>query len=70
MDKKIKKIEKDYMSGMKYSKIEKKHNITRNRLEWLIRKYSWKRESNKSEALKGNKNAVGNKGGPRSRSRK
>lgn len=57
------------MSGMKYSKIEKKHNITRNRLEWLIQKYSWKRESNKSEALKGNKNAVGNKGGPRSRDR-
>lgn len=64
MDKKINKIEKDYMSGMKYSKIEKKHNITRNRLEWLIKKYSWKRESNRSEALKGNQNAIGNKGGP------
>lgn len=64
MDKKIKNIEKDYMAGMKYSKIINKHKITRNRLEWLIQKYQWKRESNRSEVQKGNKNAVGNKGGP------
>lgn len=64
MDKKTKQIEKDYMAGMKYSKIINKHKITRNRLEWLIQKYQWKRESNRSEVQKGNKNAVGNKGGP------
>ncbi len=69
MDKKIKKIEKDYMSGMKYSKIISRHKITRNKLEWLIQKYKWKRESNRSEVQKGNKNAIGNKGGPRSRKR-
>jgi len=60
----IRKIKKDYMSGLKYNEIQEKNNITKNQLIYLIQKNKWKRKSNRSEALKENKNAKGNKGGP------
>lgn len=60
----IKSIKKDYKKGWKYEKIEKKHNITKSQLIYLIQRNKWKRKSNKSKVLKGNKNAVGNRGGP------
>lgn len=63
-DKKIEKIKNDYMSGLKYKEIQKKNKITNSQLISLIRNNKWKRKSNRSEALKNNKNAVGNKGGP------
>ena len=59
----IEKIKKDYKKGFKYSEIEKKHNITHSKLVSLIRKYKWKRKSNRSRAQKGNENAKGNRGG-------
>ena len=52
------------MSGLKYKEIQDKYNITNSQLIYLIRKNKWKRESNRSKALKNNKNAKGNKGGP------
>ena len=58
------KIKKDYMSGLKYKDIQEKYNITNNQLIYLIQKNKWKRKNNRSEALKNNKNAKGNKGGP------
>lgn len=64
------KIKKDYMSGLKYKDIQEKYNITNNQLIYLIQKNKWKRKNNRSEALKNNKNAKGNKGGPGSRKRK
>ncbi len=57
------KIKKDYLAGEKYKEICKKHSITPNQLKYLIAKNKWKRKSNRSKAQKGNKNAVGNKGG-------
>lgn len=63
-DKETKKIKKDYMAGLKYKEIQEKYNITNSQLICLIRNNKWKRKSNRSEALKNNKNAVGNKGGP------
>ena len=62
-DEEINKIKKDYKKGFKYNEIESKYNITHSKLNSLIRKYKWKRKSNKSKVQKGNKNAVGNKGG-------
>lgn len=56
------KIKKDYMSGLEYKKIQKKHHITKNQLKYLIEKNNWKRTIN--NGYKGNKNAKGNKGGP------
>lgn len=56
-------IKKDYMSGMTYKDILEKHNITKNKLIYLIQKNNWKRESNRSIVQKGNKNAKNNKGG-------
>ena len=41
-----------------------KYTITQSELVYLIQKSKWKRKSNRSKVLKGNKNAVGNKGGP------
>ena len=58
-----KQIKKDYMSGMTYKDIQEKHNITKNKLIYLIQKNNWKRESNRSKVQKGNKNAKNNKGG-------
>lgn len=57
------KIKKDYFNGLTYKEIIEKHNITKNKLIYLIQKNSWKRESNRSKAQKGNKNAKNNKGG-------
>lgn len=63
-DEKIKKIKKDYINGLTYKQIQEKHSIEPNQLKWLIQKNKWKRPSNRKKAQKGNKNAVGNKGGP------
>lgn len=60
----IKNIKKDYMSGLKYKEIQEKNNITNSQLIYLIQKNKWKRKNNRSQALKNNKNAKGNKGGP------
>ncbi len=60
----IENIEKDYMSGLKYKEIQEKYNITNSQLIYLIQKNKWKRKSNRSENLKNNKRAKGNKGGP------
>lgn len=60
----IKNIKKDYMSGLKYKEIQEKNNITNSQLIYLIQKNKWKRKNNRSNALKNNKNAKGNKGGP------
>lgn len=62
-DEEINKIKKDYKKGFKYNEIESKYNITHSKLNSLIRKYKWKRKSNRSKVQKGNKNAKGNKGG-------
>lgn len=56
-------IKKDYLAGATYKEICKKHSIKPNQLKYLIKKNKWKRKSNRSKAQKGNKNAVGNKGG-------
>ena len=61
--KKLQKIEIDYKSGMTYKAIEKKYKISSNELQNIIKSQKWKRKSNHSEALKGNQNAKGNKGG-------
>lgn len=63
-DEEIKKIKKDYINGLTYKQIQEKHSIEPNQLKWLIQKNKWKRPSNRKKAQKGNKNAVGNKGGP------
>lgn len=63
-EKDLKKIEKDYKKGLKYSSIEQKYGLTHNQLIHLIHKNKWKRKSNRSEVQKGNRNSVGNKGGP------
>lgn len=57
-----KQIKKDYMSGLTYKEIQEKHDITQNKLIYLIQKNKWKRESNRSKVQKGNKNAKNNKG--------
>lgn len=61
---KISKIKKDYMAGKTYNEIAKKHDVTYNEVLYLVKKKKWQRESNLSKVKKGNKNAVGNKGGP------
>ena len=59
--KKIENIKNDYLNGMTYKDIYKKHNITLSDLKKIIYKYNLTR--NKSELYKGNKNAKKNKGG-------
>lgn len=59
--KKIENIKNDYLNGMKYKDIYKKHNITLSDLKKIIYKYNLTR--NKSELYKGNQNAKKNKGG-------
>lgn len=59
----IEEIKKDYFDGLKYKDIQEKHDITYNKLLYLIQKNKWKRQSNRSNVQKGNKNAKGNKGG-------
>lgn len=58
---KIEKIKTDYLNGMTYKDIFKKYNITLSDLKKIINQYKLTR--NKSELLKGNKNAKSNKGG-------
>ena len=55
------KIKNDYLQGMRYKDIFKKYNITLPDLKKIIRKYNLTRD--KSQVLKGNKNAKINKGG-------
>lgn len=62
--KKIPKIKKDYKNGYTYKQIAEKYEITYNEVTYLIKKQKWKRESNLSKTHLGNKNAIGNKGGP------
>lgn len=59
-----KNIEKDYKKGATYKEIQEKYEITKSQLIYLIQRNKWKRKSNRSKSLKGNQNAVGNKGGP------
>jgi uncharacterized protein YjcR len=54
-------IKNDYLKGMTYKDIYKKHNITLSDLKKIIYKYNLTR--NKSELYKGNQNAKKNKGG-------
>ena len=54
-------IKNDYLQGMRYKDIFKKYNITLPDLKKIIRKYNLTRD--KSQGLKGNKNAKNNKGG-------
>lgn len=55
------KIKNDYLQGMRHKDIFKKYNITLPDLKKIIRKYNLTRD--KSQVLKGNKNAKNNKGG-------
>lgn len=59
--KKEENIKNDYLQGMRYKDIFKKYNITLPDLKKIIRKYNLTRD--KSQVLKGNKNAKNNKGG-------
>ena len=59
--KKTENIKNDYLNGMTYKDIYKKHNITLSDLKKIIYKYNLTR--NKSELYKGNQNAKKNKGG-------
>lgn len=54
-------IKNDYLQGMRYKDIFKKYKITLPDLKKIIRKYNLTRD--KSQVLKGNKNAKNNKGG-------
>ena len=54
-------IKNDYLQGMKYKDIMSKYNITQPELRSIIRRNKLTRS--KSKLQKGNKNAVGNKGG-------
>ena len=58
---KIENIKTDYLNGMTYKDIFKKHNITLSDLKKIINQYKLTR--NKSELYKGNQNAKNNKGG-------
>ena len=60
----IPKIEKDYKDGYTYNKLADKYKLTYNQVTYLIKKNKWKRKSNLSLVHIGNKNAVGNSGGP------
>ena len=59
--KKIENIKTDYLNGMTYKDIFKKHNITLSDLKKIINQYKLTR--NKSEIQKGNTSSIGNKGG-------
>ena len=60
----IPKIEKDYKDGYTYNKLAEKYKLTYNQVTYLIKKNKWKRKSNLSLVHIGNKNALGNSGGP------
>lgn len=57
----IQKIKNDYLKGMKYKEIINKYSITHSELRSIIRRSKLTRT--KSNAQKGNQNALGNKGG-------
>lgn len=66
--------EQDYLLGMKYQEIADKHSVSINTVKSWKQRHGWSREkgaykpkrvhTNKGGAPKGNKNAVGNRGGP------
>lgn len=62
-EKNIDKLKKDYKKGFTYKVLMEKYKITYNEIVSTVRKHKWKRKSNKHITHKGNKNAVGNKGG-------
>lgn len=68
------KAKKDYMAGLKYKDICQKYDLSMNTLKSWVKRYNWADErknkgkkgvhKKKRGAPKGNKNAVGNRGGP------
>lgn len=70
------KAKQDYMAGMRYKDIAKKHDVSINTVKSWVRRHNWAEEKKgahnsrksapkrKRGAPKGNKNAVGNRGGP------
>ena len=60
----IPKIEKDYKDGYTYNKLAEKYKLTYNQVTYLIKKNKWKRKRKLSLVNKGNKNEIGNSGGP------
>ncbi|WP_127575270.1 phage terminase small subunit [Paenibacillus barengoltzii] len=66
--------EQDYMSGMKYKEIADKYGVSLNTVKSWKQRHGWDRKkgahkskrvhTNKGGAPPGNKNAVGNRGGP------
>lgn len=66
--------EQDYQQGMKYKEIAEKYEVSINTVKSWKQRHGWSREkgapktkrvhTNKGGAPKGNKNAVGNRGGP------
>ncbi|MEK3784120.1 phage terminase small subunit [Paenibacillus sp. FSL R5-0810] len=66
--------EQDYVNGMKYKEIAEKYGVSLNTVKSWKQRYGWERKkgahkpervhTNKGGAPKGNKNAVGNRGGP------
>ncbi|MCI8655038.1 MAG: hypothetical protein HFJ48_04090 [Clostridia bacterium] len=60
---KIPKIEQDYKEGATYKQLAEKYKSSYNEIAYLIKKEKWQRKSNRSKALKGNQNAIGNSGG-------
>lgn len=69
-----KTAEQDYMAGMKYKEIAEKYGVSLNTVKSWKQRHGWERKkgahkpkrvhTNKGGAPKGNKNAVGNRGGP------
>ncbi|PYI57034.1 phage terminase small subunit [Paenibacillus flagellatus] len=65
--------EKDYLSGLKYKEIAEKYGVTLNTVKSWKQRHGWSREkgapvdksvhTNKGGAPRGNRNALGNKGG-------
>ena len=60
----IPKIEKDYKDGYTYNKLAEKYKLIYSEVTYLIKKNKGKRKSNLSLVHIGNKNALGNSGGP------
>lgn len=69
-----KTAEQDYLQGMKYKEIAEKYGVSLNTVKSWKQRHGWDRKkgahkpkrvhTNKGGAPKGNKNAVGNRGGP------
>lgn len=66
--------EQDYVNGLKYKEIAEKYGVSLNTVKSWKQRYGWERKkgahkpervhTNKGGAPKGNRNAVGNRGGP------